>query len=186
MPKFVSKTFAAPLAALALMAGSSVALAAGGAVPGFDDPTDAARPTALPTPAHAHAHEPSDEAADDPTDEPGDDATETPKPEPTPRPSLVGLCHAYEAGGYANSTMNGHVNPAWKALEDAAGGRDNLATFCADTLAQAKPHDDHGNGPDADKPHHWKPWKAEHGHGQGREHQDPKPENHGQHNPHEH
>ena len=50
-------------------------------------------------------------------------------PQATPSPSLVGLCVAYRAGV---AEANEHVlaNPAFAALVEAAGGRENVASFC--------------------------------------------------------
>jgi len=56
----------------------------------------------------------------------------------SPSPSLVGLCRAYFAG---NKAERGKAleNPAFSALIDAAGGTDNVETFCDTFLASAKP-----------------------------------------------
>jgi hypothetical protein len=50
-------------------------------------------------------------------------------PHATQSPSLVGLCKAYRAGA---AEANEHVlaNPAFAALVEAAGGRENVASFC--------------------------------------------------------
>lgn len=92
----------------------------------------------------------------EPTAEPTDDASASPSP------SLTGLCKAYRAGGYASSTKNGRVNPAWSALEDAAGGSANIGAFCDARLGPAKVKPTHGpddsDEPKADKPA--KPAKA--------------------------
>lgn len=146
------QTFAAPLAAFALVAGGGIALAASGGgipTPGGDGPAaealahrpaDAGRPTAKPT----------NERTAEPTDEP----TETPSVDPSasPSPSLTGLCKAYRAGGYAASTKNGHVNPAWSALEAAAGGAANVGAYCDAKLGPAKAKPAHGAEDDADEP----------------------------------
>ena len=52
------------------------------------------------------------------------------------KPFLTGLCKAARAGGYAASTKNGRVNPAWSALESAAGGASNVDSYCDATLAE--------------------------------------------------
>lgn len=146
------KTFAAPLAAFALVAGGGVALAAsGGSHPA---------PGGGPAP-EAAAHQPADVGSPtpEPTDSPSVEPTDEPAAAASPTPSLTGLCHAYKAGGYASSTKHGHVNPAWSALEAAAGGAANVGPFCDARLAAAaaaKPAD----GDDAVEPEHVKPAKA--------------------------
>jgi hypothetical protein len=149
------KTFAAPLAAFALVAGGGIALAAsGGGVPSPEAaahrPADAGRPTDTPT--GKPTAEPTAESTDEPTDETS----------ASPAPSLTGLCKAYRAGGYASSTKNGRANPAWSALEDAAGGSANIGSFCDARLGPAKVKPSHGpddsDEPKADKPD--KPAKA--------------------------
>jgi hypothetical protein len=159
MSMFGSRAFAAPLAALALMAGSSVALAANdGALPGQGKPDGVVtgKPTGLPT----LAPEPTETPTPEPTPEPTETPTTAPDDGAAPTPSLVGLCHAYEAGGYANSTRNGRVNPAWTALETAAGGSGNLATFCTAKLAEEKAAADEATD-EVDEPKPVKPKKAE-------------------------
>jgi len=121
---FGRHTIAAPLAALTLVAGGGIALAASGGpdpAPQAVEHRPAAPPSATPKP------KPTVEPTDEPTDEPEADAS--------PSPSLTGLCKAARAGGYASSTKNGHVNPAWSALESAAGGAGNVDNFCDSTLA---------------------------------------------------
>lgn len=136
------KTFAAPLAAFALVAGGGIALAASGG--GAPTPGDGPAPQAA-------AHRPADagKPTAKPTVKPADDPTA--EPSASPSPSLTGLCKAYRAGGYASSTKNGNVNPAWSALEDAAGGPANVGTFCDAHLdvATVKPGHD---SDDADEP----------------------------------
>ncbi len=83
------------------------------------------------------------------TDSPGADGSAHPSP------NLIGLCHAYTAG---TATTNGKAldNPAFTALVTAAGGKNNIDTFCKNTLASATPDASHpsnnptthpGNGP---------------------------------------
>lgn len=115
-------TIAAPLAALTLVAGGGIALAASGG--------DGPAPQAL---EHRTVGKPSPKPTAEPTAEPTDAPDED--DDATPSPSLTGLCKAYQAGGYASSTKNGHVNPAWSALESAAGGAGDVDTFCDETLA---------------------------------------------------
>ncbi len=51
----------------------------------------------------------------------------------TPSPSMYGLCHAYTAG-VAAAPGKALKNPAFTALISAAGGKDNVAAFCAAVL----------------------------------------------------
>jgi hypothetical protein len=135
---FGRQTFAAPLAALTLVAGGGIALAASGG-----DPAPQAvehRPAAAQGVEHGPDAKPSStgrpaEPADDHADESDSDAS--------PSPSLTGLCKAYEAGGYASSTKHGNVNPAWSVLESAAGGSDDVGEYCDDRLDSDS--DDVGN-----------------------------------------
>ncbi|MGW4210245.1 hypothetical protein ACWEIJ_19810 [Lentzea sp. NPDC004789] len=53
---------------------------------------------------------------------------------PSPTPSLKGLCQAYTAGAGAEHGK-AHDNPAFSALESAAGGADRVPAFCADLLS---------------------------------------------------
>ena len=54
----------------------------------------------------------------------------------SPSPSMVGLCHAVDAG---NKDDHGKAleNPAFTALVTAAGGKDKVDLFCATLLASA-------------------------------------------------
>ncbi|HUS22838.1 MAG TPA: hypothetical protein VMZ66_12605 [Aeromicrobium sp.] len=136
------QTFAAPLAALTLVAGGGIALAASGG----DPAPQAVEHRAAASQAVEHG---PDELADDRADEPNSDAS----PSPSPSPSLTGLCKAYRAGGYASSTKHGNVNPAWSALESAAGGADEVDEYCDDRLDSDSDSDsDDLNGPKADNP----------------------------------
>lgn len=116
-------TIAAPLAALTLVAGGGIALAASGGNPAPQAAEH--RPVAVPTVSPTAT----------PTDEPTEEPTDEPTPDASPSPSLTGLCKAARAGGYASSTKSGNVNPAWSALESAAGGADNVDSYCNDRLA---------------------------------------------------
>ena len=82
-------------------------------------------------------------------------------PHPTgsadPSPSLVGLCHAYTAGA---GTAPGKAldNPAFHALVVAAGGKDNVDSYCTNLLATttADPNgspSDHPSRPAQHPPH---------------------------------
>jgi hypothetical protein len=165
MSMFGSKAFTAPLAALALMAGSSVALAANnGVLPGQGKPDTVVvgEPTDLPTPAAKPTEIETPEPTETPTTAPDDDADTT-----GVNSSLFGKCTAYFAGGYANSTKNGNVNPSWRDLEDAAGGADNLNSFCAQVVADkeaARSTSTVDDDDDADEPKPAKPAKPERAH----------------------
>jgi len=65
----------------------------------------------------------------------------TPKAHPTadPSPSLRGLCVAFQAG----SPKDGKTNPAFTALTKAAGGADNVTTYCVALLGTPKAHPTH-------------------------------------------
>jgi hypothetical protein len=75
----------------------------------------------------------------------------------SPSPSLVGLCHAVNAG---NKDDQGKAleNPAFRALVTAAGGKAKVDAFCATLLASAsaapKEHPSHPAGaPSANAQH---------------------------------
>ena len=153
MRNFRSKAVVAPLAAIAMIMGGSLAIAAPDLdLAGSDKPVVAppAENTHGTAPAERPAEKPSDKPAK-PTDKPAK-PTDTPTDGPLTGPSIHGLCNAYQAGGYAHSTKNGtKVNPAWESLELAAGGAANLEAFCAAELAKPKPVDDSDNAPKPDK-----------------------------------
>ena len=73
---------------------------------------------------------------------------------PAPSPSLKGQCQAYTAGAGADHGKK-RDNPSFAALAAAAGGEDNVDTFCAGLLAD-KPgkSDEHKNEHKKDKPSH--------------------------------
>ena len=150
------QTFAAPLAALTLVAGGGIALAASGGDPApqaVEHGPDA-KPSAAGNPA-----EPADDRAEHRTDEPNSDAS--------PSPSLSGLCKAYRAGGYASSTKHRNVNPAWSALESAAGGADNVDEYCNDRLGSDSNSDSDSDSDDVDELKSGHPGR---GHGVGSSH----------------
>jgi hypothetical protein len=60
-------------------------------------------------------------------------------PSGVPNPSLVGLCHAYQAGAGSHQTRVLH-NPAFTVLVNAAGGADNLAVYCARLIGAEPSH----------------------------------------------
>lgn len=150
MRTFGSKAVAAPLAAIALIMGGSLAIAAPDlGVPGVDKPVVAPDPTHTPTPGPEPTEEPAEEPSDDATDEPTPAPAPTDEPRTGPTPSIHGLCNAYQAGGYAHSTKDGtKVNPAWRSLELAAGGAVNVEAFCAAELAKPRPAEDSEAKPD--------------------------------------
>ena len=73
------------------------------------------------------------------------DASHAPTASPHPRgsadpsPSLVGLCKAYTAGAAA-AQGKALDNPAFHALLVAAGGKDNVDSYCTTLLATATAH----------------------------------------------
>lgn len=138
MTRFTRKIAAAPVAALAtagiLVAGGGVALAASqGAVhvpfTGHDNrPADAPSATATVNPGVGQDHAPSGAA----TEGPAASATASPSP------SLAGLCVAFQAGAMEKAASN----PAFNALQDAAGGADGVDAYCT-TLIGASTHPTH-------------------------------------------
>lgn len=56
-----------------------------------------------------------------------------------PSPSLVGLCHAYTAGA-GSAPGKALDNPAFHALVAAAGGKDNVGSYCTNLLATTTAH----------------------------------------------
>lgn len=69
----------------------------------------------------------------------------------SPSPSLVGLCHAYTAG-VATSNGKALENPAFTALITAAGGKAEVAGYCAKVLASARPSQAASGADHASKP----------------------------------
>jgi hypothetical protein len=106
----------------------------------------------IPTLPAAATHRSSGAAGTDSSSDAGTSSSDAPSAS-APSPSLVGLCHAYEAGV---STSNGKAldNPAFTVLITAAGGRDNVAAYCATVLPSDTPsangspttHPDHPTG----------------------------------------
>ena len=141
---FGRQTIAAPIAALTLVAGGGIALAASG---GADPAPQAAEHGRSASRRTSRSAEPKANPTKDDSDEQSSDAS--------PSPSLTGLCKAYRAGGYASSTKNGRVNPAWSALESAAGGESDVDDYCDETLeedAEAKADRKGKDEDDADNP----------------------------------
>jgi hypothetical protein len=134
MSKLRRKIIAAPLATLGV---AGVAVATGGVA-------FAASQGAVHVPFTGHDnrsdHAPAAPASTNPgltrsTATATDEATPSAHPTASPSPSLVGLCHAYLAG----ATHDGKTNPAFNALTEAAGGADNVRTYCV-TLLAGKTH----------------------------------------------
>jgi len=148
------QTFAAPLAALTLVAGGGIALAASGGHPAPQavEHRTVAKPSATGKPTV----KPTEDRTEDRSDESTSDAS--------PSPSLTGLCKAYQAGGYASSTKHGNVNPAWSALESAAGGADDVDEYCDDRL------DSDSDSDDSDDSDELKSGNPGRGHGAGSSH----------------
>jgi hypothetical protein len=137
--------------AAATTAAGGVALAAStGALPNpLTQPAPAAS-TGLSAPhptatRSGEEHKPGDaEASKDAKDADGSKA---------PSPSLVGLCHAYNAG---NKTERGKAldNPAFTALITTAGGKDKVELFCHALLTAPTPASSSAQaGEKADKDH---------------------------------
>jgi hypothetical protein len=59
---------------------------------------------------------------------------------PTPQLELTGLCKAYQARARASSHGKVLDNPAFTVLVTAAGGRDQVATYCATLIGPAPTH----------------------------------------------
>lgn len=151
---FGRQTIAAPIAALTLVAGGAIALAASG---GADPAPQAAEHRQVGKPSTKPTGEPTVKANTNDGDEQSSDAS--------PSPSLTGLCKAYRAGGYASSTKNGRVNPAWSALESAAGGESDVDDYCDETLADdaaAKADRKGRDEDDADNPGKGPKWAKPH------------------------
>jgi hypothetical protein len=126
MTRFGRKVVTAPAAILGaaglLLAGGGLAMAAShGALnapfTGHDNrSTHAPTPSATANPGLTHA------TATEPADPESTEAASS----ASPSPSLKGLCVAFQAG----ATHDGKSNPAFDALTAAAGGADNVATYC--------------------------------------------------------
>src|SRR5690349_16453974 len=75
------------------------------------------------TPGHSASHAPGTPKA-------------THTPSSSPSPSLEGLCHAFQAGADPQKA----TNPAFSALRAAAGGADNVSSYCTHLIgAPTKP-----------------------------------------------
>jgi hypothetical protein len=134
-------------AALANLAAAKVALAAAAAAAAtggvalvaatvHDSGSGPAAAGAKPATSQSRPAEPSESAV-----EPSDSAEPSGKPSGagTPSPSLVGLCHAVQAGATSNPGK-ALENPAFSVLVAAAGGKSNLAAYCAHLIGPAHTH----------------------------------------------
>ena len=109
-----------------------------------NDPSDE---SADPTPGEsdessASTGEPSESAGEPSQSDSESPGSESPHPKATPSPSLSGLCKAYRAGATDNPGK-AISNPAFSVLVAAAGGVDNLGSYC-DTLLGPAPSRSHG------------------------------------------
>lgn len=108
-------------AALTATAASGVALAAGtGHLPG---PLGGAAPTDRPTATHDTRPHHTGKAS----------TTRDGHHSAAPSPSLVGLCHAYQAGA-GDNPGKALGNPAFTHLITVAGGEDKVAAYCTDLI----------------------------------------------------
>ena len=98
-------------------------------------PSRSNQPSPLPTPATAPgrsgAHRPS--------------GSTTHTAQGSPSPSMVGLCTAYQAA-VADNPGKALNNPAFTALITAAGGKGNVAAYCATVLAGSSGSPSHPTG----------------------------------------
>lgn len=141
MTRSIRKLAAAPVLTLgvtgAVLAGGGVALAAShGAlqVPfsGHDNRSDHA-PSA---PGSTNPGLTSTEAASPSAPEATGSPSVHPTPSASPSPSLTGLCRAFQAG----ATHDGKTNPAFNALASAAGGAQNISTYCITLIGSPTAH----------------------------------------------
>jgi hypothetical protein len=112
-------------AALTVTAAGGVALAAStGNLPAS---SDGAAQTARPTPTGSTGTHHTDKPA----------AARDGHHNASPSPSLVGLCHAYQAGA-GDNPGKALDNPAFSHLITVAGGKDKVAAYCTD-LVKTRP-----------------------------------------------
>jgi hypothetical protein len=69
----------------------------------------------------------------------------------SPSPSMVGLCTAYQAA-VADNPGKALNNPAFTVLITAAGGKDNVAGYCATVLASSSGTPSHPTGAPSSHP----------------------------------
>jgi hypothetical protein len=113
---------------------------------GSDVPTGSDLPTGSDVPGDPSSSE--SETAPDPTDS---SEVDDPTSSDTPTPSLFGLCTAYQAG-VANGHGKNMSNPAFSVLVSAAGGVDNVGTYCTDMVGPARTHPSHPGSPETSDP----------------------------------
>ena len=154
--QLIAAKFAATAAVAAAATGGLALAAATGSLPsplqhaahsafGAPNPHSNGHATIPTLPAAASSHPASDAPAaqDSPTD-----AGATPTT--TPSPSLTGLCTAYQHGA-ANSNGKALDNPAFTVLITAAGGKDNVASYCTTLVGTPTSHP---TGEPSDLPSH--------------------------------
>lgn len=142
----------------------------------------AASTGAIPNPLNNHPAPAASASTGHPGGRPN--ASDQPGGQASPSASLVGLCHAYTAGA---GSEHGKAldSPAFQALLSAAGGKDNVDTFCTRLLATTHPDEtssgrpttrpsDHPTGRPSDRP-------SDHPTGRPSEHPTTKPSTHPSH-----
>lgn len=136
MTRMIRKLVAAPIITLGV---AGAAITTGGVAL-------AASHGAMHVPFTGHDNRSSSAPAAPSTTNPGlstHDGSTTPSgpatPAATPSPSLVGLCHAYQAG----ATHADKANPAFTALDNAANGAANVSTYCVALIGTPPMHPAH-------------------------------------------
>jgi hypothetical protein len=138
-------------AAAAAATGGIAIAAATGNLPGTAQGPDHANPAASAT---FSTGAPSSGAAGSESAEPSSEASEGAGGSAAPSPSLSGLCTAFQAG-VADNPGKALENPAFSVLVAAAGGKDNVASWCDTLVGAASTHPDatdHPGGAPADHP----------------------------------
>jgi hypothetical protein len=138
MTRLKNKIVAAPVAAVGVaglvLAGGVAVAATSGAIDvpfdGHDNRSDRAPEAPSSTNPGLDRTDQPTPGAPRPTEGPGS----TEGPQGTPAPSLRGLCKAFQAG----ALKDGKNSPAFNALVAAAGGTENLTTYCVDLVGPAK------------------------------------------------
>lgn len=126
---------ASVVASVAVVGGGGAALAAGtGHLPGTHapDPHAAARATHAAT-GHAHATAGGQASRPAAAGTRGASASHT-APNGSPSPNMRGLCTAFRAHA-GDNPGKALENPAFTALVTRAGGKDNVAGYCATVLS---------------------------------------------------
>jgi hypothetical protein len=147
------------IAALVVLVGGGVALAT--------TATSSNGPSATPghTPAPHGTYAPKTHGPK--SHEPGSAKDKEAKTHGTPSPSLHGLCHAVQAGATSNPGK-AIDNPAFSVLVAAAGGKDNLASYCAKLIGPRASHRD--GKPDDQSPAHHPTGPPDHARGPHKSH----------------